>query len=181
MDHAFEPHHTGVVCESINSDTTQLPNPLTGVFDFADWVLFPEEPEEGQGLSEMDGPPSTMFWHCQPENGGHPPTPPRRTSACSTSTSQVRLIGKTCKIRKEKTIEVDESRGVKGREINSVEVFVARSNKEIPIPRTPRPQRLPTPDLSNIEPDNFWVCCIDPNVRQVQEKGRVTVESSLQS
>ncbi|KAA6415872.1 MAG: hypothetical protein FRX48_00591 [Lasallia pustulata] len=165
------------MCESVNSDTTRSPVPLTAAFDCADWVLFPEESEEVQRLLETDRPPSTMAWRCGPGNGSHPPTGPRRKLASVTTSSQISFSGKTCKIREKKTFEVAESRGAKFREMNGLETVVDRSKEEDPIPRTPRPQPLPTPDLSDIDQGAFWACCIDPRASKVDEKRHDGIES----
>lgn len=169
MNRAVEPHRTSVVRESMDSDITRSPDPLmTAAIDFADWILFPEEePEEGRGLSEMDEPRSDV-WRGAPGYSSHPPThrPRTSTSTSSISSSHVNSIGKNRRIRKKKTFDVAERRGVRVEEINSVEILVDRSKEEIRVPQTPRPQRLPTPDLSDIEQDHFRAYCVDPHAIQ---------------
>ena len=177
MNSAFESHGTGVMCESANSDTTQSPVPLTAAFDCADWVLFPEESQEVQGLLETDRPPSTMPWRCGPGNGSHPPNRPRRTLASVTSSIQTSFSGKTREIREKKTLEVAGGHGAKFREMNGLETFVDRSKEKDLIPRTTRPQRLPTPDLSDIDQGAFCACCIEPHASKVDGKRRDGIDS----
>lgn len=172
MTHAVDPHRTGTVRESINADTTPPPDPLTAPFDFTDWILFPEESEENQGLSEMDRPPSTKSRRRGLESGTHPPIDHRKILESFTLSSQISFVGDTRKARKGEICELAERHGGKVREIDSAGNLIQRSKEETPIPRTPRPQRLPTPDLSENEQDDFWTCCIDPRAAHSDEGRR---------
>lgn len=161
MDHAVEQTCIGVIRKPISIDNTQSPAPLTAPFDFADWILFPEELAEDQGLPETDEPPSTRSWRCGSQHGTQPLKTPRITSKPATTSTQTSLLAVTHKSRKSRVFKVAKRHGVKVREMRSAGNAIERSEEETPTPRTPRPQRLPTPDLSDLEQDNLWACCTD--------------------
>lgn len=178
MNDTFGPHRTGVVFESRDSDMTKASDRFAAASNFVDWALFPEEPEECKELPEIDEPLSTVSWRYRPRTGNPPPIQLQRTAATFTSSNRIRLTGKTRKLRTKKAIEVAEGCGVKAKQIISVDASLDRSKDEIPIPRTPVPQRLPTPELSDIEQDEFLGCCIDPRITNVTETGGIAIEST---
>ncbi|KAI4131005.1 MAG: hypothetical protein LQ347_003155 [Umbilicaria vellea] len=170
MNHAVDPHRTDTVRASINADTTPPPDPLTAPFDFTDWILFPEESDEVQGLSEMDRPPPTKSWRRGLESSTHRPNDPQKLLGSFHLPSQISFVENNCKVRKGEICELAERPGGKVRKIDIAGNSIERSEEETPTPRTPRPQRLPTPDLSENEQDDFWLCCIDPRAAHLDEE-----------
>ena len=166
---ALPPAYTGALRESKNSDSTAPSDDLITVVDFADWTLFPEGPKNSQGLPQMETTLSSVSGRWGPCNVTSPPTPAQITSASFVSSSKRSCTRQNRKITNRKTRKVVTSWRVQVGEIKNVEASVAGGREMISLPRPPKapiPQRLPTPDMSDVEQDDFWTCCIDPNATE---------------
>ena len=170
---ALPPAHTGALRESKNSDSTGSSDDLITAVDFTDWTLFPEGPKDSQELSQMETTLSSVSGRWGPCDFTSPPTPAQITSASIASSGKRSCTRQNRKFANRKARKVVTSWRLKVGEIKSVEASVDGGREKISLPRPPKapmPQRLPTPDMSDVEQDDFWTCCIDPNATEGGER-----------
>ena len=133
-----------------------LHHPLTSP-PLEDWVLFPDQVIHTKHSTVRDSRMRQAKEHLQPAELSRLSLVSTTETSCATSTSS-RIISISSFKEEQRHQSNSSSTLDRPSNIGKSTSNVAEESRRNP-PRVKVPQRLPTPDLSDVEEDGFWSCC----------------------